>query len=119
MKKILLILILGIVLLTGCKNKPLDNKDLEKENEVKLETKLKEFANNIFDDKWTKGGIKVGTYTVTLKDITEKMKYDTSMFKNTKGKNCNDEETKIEFVVETQIVPDKTNYEIKYMLSCQ
>ena len=119
MKKILLILLLATVLLTGCKNKPLDKEDLEKENEIKLEAKLKEFANNIFDDKWTKGGIKTGIYTVTLKDINENMKYDTSMFKNTKGKSCNDEKTKIEFIVETQIIPDKTNYEIKYTLSCE
>lgn len=114
MKKILSIIIV-LVLIVGCKNN-----NVNKDNELNetLTDKLKEYSYNIFDDEWTKGGIKEDTYTITLKDLKENLNYDVSMFKNSEGKDCNYEETKIEFIVKTQIVPDATNYETKYYVVC-
>lgn len=112
MRKILVVLIIFTLLLVGC------DKNNEQENKEILESQLKEYANNIFDIEWLSGGIKAKTYTVTLSDIKDKLGFDTSMFKNKDGDDCDFENTKIEFIVKEQIVPDKTNYELKYYIEC-
>lgn len=114
MKKIFSV-ILVLILIVGCKN---NNINKEEDLNKKLTDKLKEYSYNIFDDTWTKGGVKEGTYTITLKDLKDNLNYDISMFKNSKDKECNYEETKIEFIVKTQIVPNETNYETKYYVVC-
>lgn len=114
MKKIFNIIIV-LILIVGCKDNNINN---EKELKEELTDKLKEYSYNIFDETWTKGGIKEDTYTITLRDLKEKLNYDISMFKNSKDKDCNYDETKIEFIVKTQIIPNVTNYETKYYIVC-
>ncbi len=113
MKKIILIVFIALLVI-GC------NKLSEKQIK-ELESKLMEQAEEIFiTDLWTNGGIKTGTYTLTLRDLKEKMKLDISEFKNPNTKEyCDIDKSKIEFVVSEQKEPDKTNYQLKVAVICE
>lgn len=115
MKLKVIMIIIVTLLFVGCQNKNIEQ--LPTVNEEKLKAQLQEYARDIFDNAWTGGGIKEGTYTFTLGEL-EEYNFDTSMFKNSKDKKCDPENTKIEFIVNKQIVPDKTNYELKYYIDC-
>lgn len=111
MKKILLIVLI-VFLVVGCDSSEKLNNELEK--------KLMNQAKEIFEtDAWTKGGINVGTYTLTLRDLKEDMKLDISEYKNSNtDEACDIDKSKIDFIVSEQTEPDKTNYELKVTIVC-
>jgi hypothetical protein len=115
MKKILILF--TTILLVCCCN---SNKKIEKEKIEELNSKLMQYAKEIFEtEAWTKGGIKEGTYTVTLKDLKEKILVDVSDFKNPiTNKLCDMNKTKIDFIVSRQLEPEKTNYKIETTVDC-
>ncbi|MEG2457401.1 MAG: hypothetical protein RSB41_00730 [Bacilli bacterium] len=117
MKKICLVVLFNVLLVlsTGCTKK----NEFEKEYKLMNDT-LKAYSEKVFfNDNWLKGGIKEGEYTVSLKDMKEKLMYDTKMFVNPKtNKSCDEELTKVVFTVKTQTAPNLTNYEIKNTLVC-
>lgn len=113
MKKVILIVFMAL-LVVGCGKLT--------EAQIKdLEDKLMVQAKDIFEtDVWTKGGIKEGTYTLTLRDLKEKMDIDISEFKNPKtNESCNIDKTKIDFIVLKQDKPDKTNYKLEVTVVCE
>lgn len=113
MKKIILIIFIAL-LIVGCDK--LNNKQMKE-----LEEKLMIQAKEIFETElWTNGGIKVATYTLTLRDLKEKMKKDISEFKNPNTNEvCNIDKSKIDFIVLEQVEPDKTNYKLKVTVVCE
>ena len=113
-KKVVSIFLIMLFILSGCTNKVVEDK-MET-----LKKDLNEKAKEIFGtDEWTKGGVKEGTYTVTLRDIKEKMNKDVSEYKNPDtNKECDLDKTKIDFIVSTQKEEGKTNYKIKITLVC-
>lgn len=114
MKKLVSIFLIMIFILSGCTDKV-------KEDKMELLKKdLNDKAKEIFGTKeWTKGGIKEGVYTVTLRDIKEKMNKDISAYINPDTKKaCDLDKTKIDFIVSKQKEEGKTNYKIKLTLIC-
>lgn len=113
MNKKIGLLLISFLLIVGCTK----TKDKLTNND-ELYAYLEQYGNKVFNDAWVNGGIREGTYTVTLKDMEDNLNYDVSIFKNTKGESCDKEKTKVEFIVNEQIEPNKTNYEFKYYLFC-
>lgn len=112
MKKIILIIFIAL-LVVGC--------DKLSEKQIKeLKDKLMIQAKEIFEtDLWINGGIKEATYTLTLRDLKEKMKLDISEFKNPNTNEfCNIDKSKIDFKVLKQLEPDKTNYKLEVTVVC-
>ncbi len=114
MKKIFILLVL-IFSLFGC------GKKLTEEQEKKLNNMLMQEAKEIFEvDEWINGGIKEGTYTVTLRDIKEKMNKDISKYVNPNtDEMCDLDKTKIDFIVSKQKKENLTDYNIEITIACE
>lgn len=112
--EIIFIILLLTLFITGCKSRS------EKEFK-KLKSNLRNEAEKIFlNSEWTKGGVLEGTYTVTLNDLNKELKVDISDYKNPEtGEKCDDTKSKIDFVVNRQTEPDKTNYKLNVTLVCE
>ena len=135
MKKGLLISLVCILLITGCNEKTNNNGDKDKnktpvvkkltQEEINLKydemkSKLIEYGKLIYEnDTWTKGNVQVMTYHMSLKEMQDINKYDISMFINPEtGKQCDLEETKIEFVVKSS-TSTKTEYSFNPVVVCE
>lgn len=114
MKKIFIFFIV-LFTLVGCGNK------LTEDDKTNLNNMLIKEAKQIFEvDAWINGGIKEGTYTLTLKDLKEKMNKDISKYINPHTEEmCDIEKSKIDFIVKKQKEENKTNYEINVTLVCE
>lgn len=114
--KIVNILILSLILLMGCTNKSKYEKEYKE-----MKSNLTEEAKKIFlTDEWIKGRVKEDTYTLTLKDLKQNLNLDISKYKNPETKKeCDDEKSKIDFIVSRQTEPDKTNYTLNVTLVCE
>jgi hypothetical protein len=112
--KMMITILLMFVLITGCTKKA-------KEDELSiLKENLNKVAEKVFiTDKWTKGGIKEDTYTLTLKELSEHNQLKLEDYKNPKtGNLCDSEKSNIKFIVGKETEPNKTNYELKINLVC-
>lgn len=112
--EIIFIILLLTLFITGC-----ESRSEKKLNQLKSD--LQKEAEKIFlTDAWTKGGIKEGTYTLTLSDLKKNLNVDISKYKNPETNSvCDDTESKIDFIVSRQTEPDKTNYKLKVTLVCE
>ena len=127
MKKVLLILI-TILLLTGCSSKNETTEEIittkpvvdKKEKLTEAENILLNYGKLIYEnDTWTKGNVQVMTYHMSLKEMQDINKYDISMFINPEtGKQCDLEKTKIEFVVKSS-TSTKTEYSFNPVVVCE
>lgn len=127
MKKIFIVLCLAI-LLAGCTNdcekckvkqcEKCETKECDEKltfNKTDLEETLVNYGNLIYNNKyWINDNTKVGTYSMTLKEMYEVNDYDISMFLDNK---CKLNTTKIEFIV-SQVSP-KFEYKFNTVLDCK
>ena len=115
MKKALIILM--ILLLVGCNSKT-ETKPVKSHEEI-LKEQLMTYAKEIFErDEWLKGGIREDTYTITLRDLQDHLYKDITQFVNEEEKQCDLDQTKIEFIVEKLTEEGKTNYKYNIVLVC-
>ena len=106
MKKIGILLI-TLLLVCGCGKK--NDKGVEEPKTIDFEAKREELNNKLLEygklvyenDTWIYGDIEKGVYFMTLKEMSERNKYDISMFVNPEtNKACDVEMTKIEFYID-------------------
>lgn len=111
-KNFIISLILGIVLIIVFGLSFLSVSDTEN----RLEYKLKGYAKVYFGTKeWMNGDVKPDTYTITLEDLSKRLRQDITLFEKY---NCDKKNTKVEFVVKPPVVKGKTNYTYVITLDC-
>jgi formyltetrahydrofolate synthetase len=115
--KMIITIILMITLIVGC-----TKNETKEENEIdKLRNMLTKVAEKTFlTDEWTKGGIREDIYTITLIELAQHNQLKLVDYKNSKtGNLCDEQMSNIQFIVNKQTEPDKTNYELKVNLICE
>lgn len=124
MKKIGILLI-TLLLVCGCGKK--NDKGVEEPKTIDFEAKREELNNKLLEygklvyenDTWIYGDIEKGVYFMTLKEMSERNKYDISMFVNPEtNKACDVEMTKIEFYIDGR-EGNKNTYHYNPVLDCE
>lgn len=123
MKKIGIMLIM-LLLVCGCGKK--NDKGVEEPKTIDFESKREELNNKLLEygklvyenDTWIYGDIEKGVYFMTLKEMSERNKYDISMFVNPEtNEACDVETTKIEFYIDGKD-GNKNTYHYNPVLDC-